>query len=84
MNHEKIENLHKGIEVINKHQVEIVELKNIIKEKTLLDSLSSRMEKKKIESVNLRTDQWNYPISIDRRLTEKKLNRHSGVCGAIL
>lgn len=47
MHHEKIENLHRGIEVINNHQVEIVELKNIIKEKPLLDSLHSRMEKKR-------------------------------------
>ena len=48
MHHEKIESLSKRIEVIKKNQVEIMELKNIIKEnlKTLLDSLNSRMEKK--------------------------------------
>lgn len=33
MYHEKIENLHKGIEVIKKNQVEIMELKNKRKEK---------------------------------------------------
>lgn len=32
MNHEKIENPHKGTKVIKKKQVEIMELKNIIKE----------------------------------------------------
>lgn len=38
MYHEKIENLHQGIEVINKHQVEIVETEKYNRKKNLAAS----------------------------------------------